>query len=156
MSGFLDGEGCFYANFSNSKLLQRLSKNLNNESLEYNRAIETFSLSKPKLNQKMTLTQACSGNSFKILDEVRCLCDGTRIYRFKNKASEKTYVRVEFGSLKSQQIIINYLMKYKLRTVKHVSFKRWWRVFLYRKKKLHLNPINIKKLYRLVQSINIY
>nr|YP_009367584.1 putative LAGLIDADG homing endonuclease [Pseudocharacium americanum]YP_009367673.1 putative LAGLIDADG homing endonuclease [Ignatius tetrasporus]ARK14624.1 putative LAGLIDADG homing endonuclease [Pseudocharacium americanum]ARK14719.1 putative LAGLIDADG homing endonuclease [Ignatius tetrasporus] len=66
------------------------------------------------------------------------------------------YIRIEIWCLKSQEIVINYLLKYKLRTQKYIAFRRWWRVYLRRKEGIHLSEKGIQRLWRLVKSINIH
>jgi len=161
LSGFIDSEGCFYASF---KL-----------TLDQRKQISDFPLSKSQwsekhyhlfdniqwkcpLHQKMTLTQYSTKQTNSVFKQILYLFNGTSFYIFQKKSIKKQtnakYVRVEFGRLVSQKLILCYLTKYPLKTIKNVSFKRWCRVYNRRKKGVHLSPKGTKKLFRLVKAIN--
>ena len=152
LSGFIDAEGCFYANFAKSTFLKGLQKNFLNS-----KTFETYCQSKPYSYQKMTLTQVYSPSTQSIFIDISNQFFGTgqlRLFKNKNSNGSNQYVRIELGALKSQHKIITYLTRFPLKTIKRVSFRRWWRVNLRRTKGEHLSPKGVKRLYRLVKSIN--
>jgi LAGLIDADG endonuclease len=164
LSGFIDAEGCFYARFALTALQKEKRIKLPTDKKQwskqdYQRFIE-LSRWKLPLSQKMTLTQFARPETNKFFKQILCLFEGTAVSVFQNKtikkASEGSYVRIEFSSLASQKIISTYLFKYPLQTIKRVSFRRWWRVYLRREKKVHLTPKGTKRLYRLVKAINVH
>lgn len=162
ISGFIDAEGCFYANFSIPHILKKkieklptMKKNWSKQDYEI-----FFEISKHKfkLKQKMSLTQISTSENLQLFKKILILFQGKTLYIFNNnkisKLSYNDYVRVEFHSLYSQELIINYLTDYPLQTIKNISFKRWQRVYLRRKEGVHLSPKGTKRLYRLVNAIN--
>nr|AOC61643.1 putative LAGLIDADG homing endonuclease [Gloeotilopsis planctonica] len=158
LSGFIDAEGCFYANFQMSSLVLKKLNFQNQNSFNLNQFCEL----KPHLWQKMTLTQCTSPENLLVFKEILNLFkSSSSIHCFKNKLktneySKNQYIRIEFKCLKSQDLIVNYLSKYKLKTIKYISYRRWWRIYLRRKTKLHLSPQGIKRLYRLVKAVNLH
>ena len=163
LSGFIDAEACFYANFSlpssikkKVSILPRMKKNWSNK--HYQIFIEISQYKFPLL-QKMTLTQVSTEETNELFKQILFLFKGKSFYIFQNlkakKLSNKEYVRVEFSSLDSQKIIIYYLSKYPLQTIKNISFIRWKRVYLRRKEGVHLSPKGTQRIYRLVKAINI-
>lgn len=158
LSGFIDAEGCFYANFAKSTPLL-YQPCLQTKHFLNDKTFEIYCQSKPQLSQKMTLTQVYCPSTQSIFIDIRNELLGTaQVCLFKNKnvtsKGPNQYVRIELGTLKSQHKIITYLTQYPLKTIKRVSFRRWWRVYLRRNKGEHLSPKGIKRLYRLVKSIN--
>lgn len=162
LSGFIDAEGCFYANFSipqslkkDIKKLPKMKKNWSKEDYEMFLEISKY---KFKLKQKMSITQIVTPENLELFKKILFLFNGKTFYIFNNnkisKLSYNNYVRIELHSLSSHQLIINYLTNYPLQTIKNVSFKRWERVYLRRKEGVHLSPKGTKRLYRLVNSIN--
>ncbi len=134
LSGFIDAEGGFYARF-----WQKSGK------MSYG------------LAQKMTLTQLDkAGGEEQVFLQILDLFESTKkVFQFKNHSCDSRYVRIELHSLQSQEFIVNYLLKYKLRTKKYIAFRRWWRVYLRRKNGVHLTEKGIRRMWRLVKSINI-
>ena len=133
LSGFIDAEGCFYAQF-------------------YEVKSNCF-----QLKQKMHLTQSIDGEQEQLLIFQQMLDlfqSKSKICVFKNSNEGKSYARVEFHSLKSQRLIIEYLALYKLKTQKYITYRRWWRVFLRRESKMHLTEKGRASLLRLVRNIN--
>lgn len=162
LSGFIDAEGCFYANFAIPHILKTeisklplLKKNWSKQDYEMFLKISKY---KFNLKQKMTLTQISTHKTNQLFKKILFLFKGKSFYIFKNnkikKLSNNSYVRIEFHSLYSHELIINYLNNYPLKTIKHVSFKRWERVYFRRKEGIHLSPKGTKRLYRLVNAIN--
>lgn len=162
LSGFIDAEGCFYANFSISHILKKninqlpiMKKNWSKEDYETFAKISKYKFS---LKQQMSLTQISTYETNEFFKKILFLFEGKSFSIFKNskiqKISDHNYVRIEFNSLSSHELIINYLNNYPLQTIKNVSFKRWERVCLRRKEGVHLSPKGIKRLYRLVKAIN--
>lgn len=162
LSGFIDAEGCFYANFSIPHILKKKIKKLPKMKKNWcKQDYEIFfeiSKQKFKLKQKISLTQILTYENLKLFKKILNLFEGKTLYIFNNnktsKLSYNSYVRVELSSLSSHELIINYLTNYPLQTIKNVSFKRWQRVYLRRKEGIHLSPKGTKRLYRLVNAIN--
>ena len=165
LSGFIDAEGCFYVDFYGLATFQKikfshlpLSKKQWSE--QNYQMFNILSQNKCQLRQKMTLTQYATDQTTVVFEKILFLFKGTSLYLFENKtikkASEAHYVRVEFSALSSQKIIIEYLVKYPLQTIKYISFRRWERLYLRRKQKIHLSPEGTKRLYRLAKAINVH
>jgi hypothetical protein len=174
LSGFIDAEGCFYAQFSlplalklKVSKLPLLKKNWSEFDYEVFSEISQY---KCKLKQKFHLTQKSTDETNKLFQKILCLCKGKSFHLFKKQSKttnkfgpnqplplavgHQKYVRIEFHSLSSHKVLIDYLTKYPLKTIKNVSFRRWKRVYLRRKKGVHLTSKGIKRLYRLVKAIN--
>jgi hypothetical protein len=162
LSGFIDAEGCFYAHFSlpptikqKVSQLPKMKKNWLNEHAQIFTELSHLQF---RLSQKMTLTQRSTKQTNKVFKQIRFLFKGKSFYRFQNaqgdKLSPKEYVRIEFHSFISQELIVHYLTQYPLQTIKNVSFIRWKKVFFRRKEGVHLSPKGTKRLYRLVNAIN--
>jgi LAGLIDADG endonuclease len=134
LSGFIDAEGCFSA-----RCRDQVGRKI-------------------FLDQKMSLTQkdVLEGERLVFQKILGLFESNARVSTFKNRDSISNFIRIELGSLKSHQLISNYLFKYKLRTVKHISFHRWWRVYLYRVEGWHPSEKSIKKIRRLVKAINVH
>lgn len=164
LSGFIDAEGCFYASCCLPPALKtqifQLPPMKKHWSPEHYRLFEEISQSKIQLKQKFTLTQLSTHQNNAIFQTILLLFKGTTLYLFKNqsvkKLSSNQYVRIELSSLVSHGVIIDYLGKYPLKTLKHVSFTRWKRVYLRRKDGVHLTAKGSKRLYRLVKAINVH
>ena len=110
------------------------------------------------LSQKMTLTQIATPQTSKVFEEIRVAFKGNSPYFFQNSTAKKstnhTYVRIECHSLESQTLIIDYLSVYPLKTLKHISFCKWKKIYFRRQEGVHLSPKGIQRLVRLVKSIN--
>lgn len=183
LSGFIDAEGCFYASLSlppelktQIAQLPRMKKHWSQEHyqlFEQLSQFESFSTNgvnqklllqatkaAPKLKQKFTLTQLSTHQTNAIFQTILFLFKGTGLFIFQNQNSKKLssnqYVRLELSSSVSHTIIIDYLGKYPLKTLKHVSFTRWKRVYIRRKDGVHLTPKGTKRLYRLIKAINVH
>lgn len=162
LSGFIDAEGCFYANIFLKKYIQKkiniLPKMKKNWSKEDYQLFQQISQYKPSIVQKMTLTQISTKETNELFKKILFLFKGKSFYIFQNskvkKLSNKKYVRIEFSNLDSQKIIIDYLSNYPLKTIKNISFKKWMRVYLRRIEGVHLSPKGTQRLYRLIKSIN--
>lgn len=161
LSGFIDAEACFYANFSlpidlKNQILQ-LPVMKKKWSKQHHEMFLKLCQYKFHLNQKMTLTQISTEETNELFKKILLLFEGTSFFVFQNKTIKKTnksYVRIEFSRLSSLNIIVNYLEIYCLQTIKNVAFKRWMRVYFRRKEKVHLSPKGTQRLYRLVKAIN--
>ena len=162
LSGFIDAEGYFYANIflknyiqKKINLLPKMKKKWSNENYKLFQQISQY---KPCISQKMTLTQVSTKETNKLFKQILFLFKGKSFYIFQNskvkKLSNKKYVRIEFSSLDSQKIIIDYLSQYKLKTCKYISFIKWKRVYLRCIENVHLSPKGTQRLYRLIKSIN--
>ena len=158
LSGFIDAEGCFYANFGITKAQRILLINVNKkEKIENKEFLEFYNLKpKPRLKQKMTLVQLSNLDTNNIFNKILKLFQGKSLYVFKNRPKGNSYIRIELSSLESHEIISNYLLYNKLKTLKYISFRRWWRVHLRKKNGIHLSSKGIKRLYRLVKAINTH
>lgn len=162
LSGFIDAEGCFYANFSLpidlKKQISQLPIMKKKWSKQHHEMFLKLSQYKLRLTQKMTLTQISTEETNELFKKILLLFEGTSFCVFQNKTMKKTtaksYVRIEFSSLSSLNMIVNYLDTYALQTIKNVAFKRWTRVYFRRKDKVHLSPKGTQRLYRLVKAIN--
>jgi LAGLIDADG endonuclease len=165
LSGFIDAEGCFYAYFKltpvQKKRLDGLpfsKKKWSNQHHELFKDLARYKVL--QLNQKMSITQYSTNQTNDTFERIALLFEGKKPYVFKNNTVQKStnysYVRIEFGRLSSQKRICDYLVHYPLQTMKHVSFRRWWRVYLRRKNGIHLTPKGTKRLYRLVKAINVH
>lgn len=143
LSGFIDAEGCFYA-YCRDKMTK------------------TIPLKKSmSLEQTMTLTQKdiLGGEEFVFATISILFQSAGKVYISKKPPrfqSKSIYVTIRLNSVKSQQFIVDYLFKYKLRTIKYISFHRWWRVYLYRINGWHNSEKSIKKIRRLVKAINVH
>jgi hypothetical protein len=137
ISGFIDAEGCFYAGAADSAKTPNVLV---------------------KLSQKLHITQKNEFEDNFVLDQIsKCFESPTVAKPFSVKRGsgrEDEYYRVEIGSLKSHQNIVNYLQTFKLKTMKLISFYIWAKVVLIREKKEHLNRENFPKLVKLCKSIN--
>lgn len=122
LSGFIDAGKCFYANFAKLKFVKGLQKNFLNS-----KTFETYCQSKPKLSQKMTLTQVYRPSTQSIFIDISNPFLGTaqlRLFKNKNSNDSNQYIRIELGALKSQHKIITYLTQFPLKTIKRVSLRR--------------------------------
>jgi hypothetical protein len=133
LSGFIDAEGCFYAKTS-------LATPGNRNSITQ------------VLKQKIHITQQDTHGEKEILRSIGFIFQSTaKVYLIKKKTNCH---RIEISSLKSHLLIIDYLEKFPLRTLKYISFHRWRRIVNARILGLHLVEANIAKLTRLCFSIN--
>lgn len=132
LSGFIDAEGCFYANVSTPAP----------------RSLVSFSL-----KQTMHITQKNEYDEKQVLEKI-----GKLFFSEANvhKANENFSYRIEISSLKSHQQIRKYLSRFKLKTNKYISFCRWLRILTVREKKENLVKANMSKLQRLCSVINSY
>lgn len=132
LSGFIDAEGCFFANVSTPPP----------------RSLLTFSL-----KQKMHITQKNEYDEKQTLEKIgQLFFSKAKVH----KANENCSYRIEISSLKSHQQIRDYLSRFKLKTNKYISFCRWLRILTVREKKENLIEINLPKLQRLCSVINNY
>nr|YP_010835612.1 hypothetical protein NQY40_pgp031 [Ulva meridionalis]WFS80080.1 hypothetical protein [Ulva meridionalis] len=145
LSGFIDAEGCFYANFSVKKLFGP------------NKII------KPKFYQSFSLKQTISNeNDIKLFNYILLLFESNSKVYICYPTNKTKYLSIQLSSQKSQKLLINYIFNYKLKTIKHISFLRWWRIYLLKTKKKelfiseNLSEKSIKKIKRLVKQINLH
>ena len=143
LSGFIDAEGCFYA----------YCRDRNFDEITFKPMMS--------LEQTMTLTQKDIDRGEALVFETILLLfeSNGKVHRAKKPPdfnSESIYVTIRLNSLKSQHLIVNYLLKHKLRTIKYLSFHRWWRIYLYRIDGWHNSEKSIKKIRRLVKAINVH
>lgn len=131
LAGFIEAEGCFYANFQKT-----------NSNLGY------FSF-----NQKLTITQKDTHGEFVVLQEILMLFESPGKLHIAEKPD---CYRIQFNSLKSQTMIVSYLKQFPLLGKKKIAFLRWWRIYL-RQQKPEDKPISLKtieKLKKLCLMIN--
>jgi len=110
LSGFIEAEGCFYANLRVNQL-----------------RLDAFSF-----NQKLTITQKDTHGECIVLQEILFLFQSSGKIHIAKKPN---CYRIQFDSLKSQAIIIDYFCKFPLLGNKKIAFLRWWRIYLRRQKK---------------------
>lgn len=132
LSGFIEAEGCFYANF---------------------KAKQKFELENFSFDQKLTITQKNTHGESVVLQEITVLFESVVKLRIAKKPN---YYRIEFCSLKAHTIIIAYLNEFPLLGKKNIVFHRWWRIYLRRKepRKKQITLKTIEKLKKLCSMIN--
>lgn len=139
LSGFIDAEGCFYAYLKETKSVKTKKATVN-------------------LSQKLTLTQKLktSNQSERIIfDHILNLFEmKSTLYIFQNRTNANLYGRIEIRTIQNQKLLIDYLQRYKLKTQKYISYRRWWRVWLRRTEKIHLTEKGRKRIRRLIHNIN--
>ena len=143
LSGFLEAEGCFYANFrakwksfSTPACLQK-----------------TIQSSEWDFDQKFTMTQQDLYGESLVLQEMTLLFQShVKLHLVKKTNS----YRIEFSSLKAHAILVKYLTKFPLLGPKKIAFRRWWRIYLQRQKPKNqvLTLKQITKLKKLCSAIN--
>lgn len=149
LSGFIDAEGCFYANNRETKNGRRNSTgNLGDFFYQNQLAIE----------QKLTLVQKdINGGEKTVFLKILFLFESqSSVYNFTNGKSNTKYIRIEFGCKKTQKRLIDYLCIYKLRTFKNTSFHKWRKLYDYRVNPYVLSEKGVQKLKRLMKSINVH
>ena len=124
LSGFIDAEGCFYANFTTASRRSTLSA---------------------RLTQKMHITQKDVCGDKRVLAEIGLLLQSDAKVSL---AKWPDCQRIEISSLQSHSLLIDYLKSFPLHQ-KAVIYKRWWRVYLLRKEGRHLNETGIRRMRRL-------
>ncbi len=131
LSGFIEAEGYFYANFTRN--------NLNSSFFNF--------------NQKLTITQKDThGESFVLQDILLLFENPGKIHM----AEKPNCYRIQFDSLKSQTIIVHYFSQFPLLGNKKIAYRRWWRIYL-RRQKPELKPTSLKtmeKYKRLCLMVN--
>jgi len=149
LAGFIESEGCFYANFK-----------FKNPS----------SLKDWDFDQKLTITQQDTHGESDVLQHITVLCDSAdvKLHRvplliknevFYNKATEKpNCYRIELCSLKAHTIVVSYLSQFPLLGKKKITFLRWWRIYLRRQepKEKQISIKTIQKLKKLCSKINTF
>lgn len=167
--GFIEAEGCFYANFrvrhTSKKIESNLittSTNIKDESTNaweknsqpfsffMNKAKEECSTIKSGVNtfrfdQKLTITQKDTHGECLVLQDILILFQGTGKVHLAKKPD---CYRIYFDSLKSQTIIVSYLTQFPLLGKKKIAFLRWWRIYL-RRQKPENKPISLKTITKL-------
>ena len=128
LSGFIDAEGCFYANFTTPSRRSTLSA---------------------RLTQKMHITQKDVCGDKRVLAEIGLLLQSdAKVSLVKWPDCH----RIEISSLQSHGLLIDYLKSFPLRQ-KAVICKQWWRVYLLRKEARHLNDTGIRRMRRLCAAM---
>ena len=127
LSGFIEAEGCFYV---------RLSKKTSG-----------FRIA----DQKLTITQTDTHGERNILKHINNLFESKGNL---NLAKSPNCFRIEICSLKCHKIVVEYFQHFGLKGKKHISYFRWWRIYLMRLDNGHLLEGNQKKLQRLCQNLN--
>ncbi len=115
LSGFVEAEGCFYANFTPN----------------------SFSF-----NQKLTIIQKDPYGESSVLQDILLLFQNPGKIHMAKKPD---WYRIEFNSLKSQAIIVQYFSEFPLLGKKKIAFRRWWRIYL-RRQKPELEPMSLKTI----------
>lgn len=139
LAGFLDAEGCFYANFTTPSNRSNLSA---------------------RLTQRVTLTQQDLAGDVEILFYIGKLLFVPETTESENRkhfnvslAKKPNVYRLDIASSKSQGILIAYLRLFPL-VEKAVPFARWLRVYNQRVQGLHLTERGIRRIQRLCKRIN--
>lgn len=123
LSGFIEAEGGFHG---------RIRKK-NNTKL------------KVQFCKKFYLTQK---NENFLLQKIGLLLESkTKIYSFIQ--NEKNYSRIDITSFKSQNILLNYLLRYPLLGRKNITLSIWSKMHGYQNRKEHLTKFGITKLNNL-------
>lgn len=150
LSGFIDAEGCFYANYRKTKNERRnpATCNLN----------DSFYQNQFAINQKLALTQKDinEGEKTVFLKILFLFESQSSVYNFSNGRSNSKYIRIELTCKKSQKRVIDYLRIYKLRTFKHTCFQKWRKLYDYRVNSFVLSEKGVQKLKRLMKSMNVH
>jgi hypothetical protein len=128
LSGFIDAEGCFYANFTTPSRRSTLSA---------------------RLTQKMHITQKDVCCDKRVLAEIGLLLQSDAKVSL---AKSPDCHRIEISSLQSHGLLIDYLKSFPLHQ-KAVIYKRWWRVYLLRREGRHLNETGIRRMRRLCAAM---
>ena len=130
LAGFIDAEGCFYAHFTSRS--QR-------SSLSY------------RLTQKVHITQQDRCGEAEVLRQVGELLESSaRVSLVK----PPDCFRIEVSSLHSHGILVRYLKRFPV-IVKAVVFRQWWRVYLLRVERRHLNETGILRMRRLCLAMRM-
>ena len=129
LSGFLEGNGGFWAAQKKIKAPTKLSSGL---------------------HVKFYLTQK---NEFDLLNQIKSIFEisGT-VYQLNNGDTSAFYNRLETCQLKSLQTIRVYLQTYPFLGQKNILVKRWIRLIGYKEKDYPLTKKSSQKLTRLVAS----
>ena len=135
LSGFIDAEGCFYANFTTP-------------SRRFGVGAPPTTLS-ARLTQKMHITQKDVCGDKRVLAEIALLLQSDAKVSL---AKWPHCHRIEISSLQSHNLLIDYLKSFPLRQ-KAVVCKQWWRVYLLRKEGRDLNETGIRRMRRLCTAM---
>lgn len=135
LAGFIDAEGCFYANITNTHYIH--------------------------LRQKMHITQKSLFSDDIVLKEIGELfgstCKPRQVYASKKEKisnSPSQNYRIELSCLVSHTNIVRYLTKYPLKTAKHRAFLKWANIVQARSNNEHLDPKRYANLLKNCQIIN--
>ena len=127
ISGFIEAEGCFYANLNTKK--------------------EFFSIK----SHKVTITQQDTHGEKAVLEHIKQLFKAkTETYLVK----PPDCFRIVIEAFSCQIIMVEYLRRFCLLGKKRIAALRWWRIHHMRLNKSHLERANQNKLQRLCESIN--
>lgn len=127
ISGFIEAEGCFYANLNTEKKLFTIK------------------------SHKVTITQKDTHGEKAILEHIKQLFKAkTQTYLVK----PPDCFRIVIEALTCQIIMVEYLQRFCLLGKKRIAAFRWWRIHHMKLNKSHLESVNQNKLQRLCQSIN--
>jgi hypothetical protein len=140
LSGFLDAEGCFYAKTRQTK--------------------RDFLII--GIEQKWILNQKDTTQLDKVIFEQILLLfqSKNKVYSFR-RTTRSCFIEISVGSIASQKLMINYLNKYPLKTIKKNAFFKWFQLYLFRTTGV-LTFVNeklsrqqkIQKIKKYVKSIN--
>jgi hypothetical protein len=135
LAGFIESEGCFYAN------------------LKFK---DTLCLKDWDFDQKLTITQQDTHGESRILQHIIILCDSVDVKL--HLAKKPNCYRIELCSLKAHTIVVSYLMQFPLLGKKKIAFLRWWRIYLRRQepKEKQISTKTIQKLKKLCSKINAF
>lgn len=141
LSGFIDAEGCFYAVLSTPSPGSKMAKSI---------------------RQKVAVTQKHIYDEKSILESIGKLFKSVAklqpVYKKRKSAYSPTYkspyYRLEMSAIDSHLLVMEYLKKFPLKTIKLIASLRWGRVLQARLRKDHLDPKRLDSLDRLCKSIN--
>lgn len=129
LSGFIEAEGCFFAAFY----------------------VEPSG--RLRLSAKFTLTpKDAEGGEFNVLRRVGELVQSQANVTLVS--GKPPCVRLEVGSLESHRWLVQYFKQYPLQGFKKIAYLRWYRLYLARLQKAHLNKNRQAALVRLCVSLN--
>jgi hypothetical protein len=135
LCGFVEGDGGFYTNQSNSFYLGKYT----NGTARYG-----FSL-------KFYITQY---DEDLVLLKIRDLFQATnQLNSFKNKGSNNLYTRLEISQAKSRSLVIDYFNRFPMFGARQIDFLRWVRIHDYQQQGLRFSEKSAKKLQTLLDKL---
>jgi hypothetical protein len=129
LSGFIDAEGCFTARIKSCKLkeIPELSFSITQKDKEVLEIIKNLFI----INQELNI-------------------------KYKYVTFDKSWEgwRLNISSIKHLKNIILYLTKFNLKTIKHIAFLRWYKIYSLINFKDHLTKEGLEKIRKLSLNFN--